>query len=88
MERRYIEKCSQYGCKAKVFNQMKGELKKKIGTPDLVIIFVNSVSHKMARCAATEAKRCNASLEHCHDSLNALSDILETYVERAEHTDD
>lgn len=82
MERRYLETCKKYGCKAKVFNQMKGEMRKKMGTPDLVIVFTNSVSHKMAICAMAEAKRCQASIEHCHDSMNALQGVLQNYCER------
>lgn len=79
MERRYLDICKRYGCRAKVFNQMKGELRKKIGSPDLMIVFTNSVSHKMALCAAAEAKRCQASLEHCHDSIRALEEVLQNY---------
>ena len=80
MERRYLDACEKHGHKAKVFNQMKGELKKKIGSPDLVIVFTNSVSHKMANCAREEAKRCKASVERCHDSLAALEQVLENYA--------
>ncbi len=83
MERRYLDACKQYGCKAKVFNQMKGELRKKIGSPDLIIVFTNSVSHKMAICAAAEAKRCNACIAHCHDSLQALNEVLNDHFGEA-----
>ncbi|MFQ7527408.1 MAG: DUF2325 domain-containing protein [Mediterraneibacter gnavus] len=52
---------------------------KKIGTPDLVVLFTNTVSHKMVRCAVEEAGRCNAEIIRCHtSSKNALEDILET----------
>ena len=57
----YKKVCQKYQCKAKVFTQMSGNLSKKIGTPDLVVLFTNTVSHKMVRCAVEEAGRCNAS---------------------------
>ena len=79
MERRYLEICEKYGCKAKVYNVMRGELKRKIGSPDLIIVFVKSVSHKMAQCARHEAKKNNVPIEHCNDSINALNDVLKSY---------
>ena len=79
MERRYLDTCRQYGCRAKVFNQMHGELRRKIGSPDLVIVFTNSVSHKMLITASVEARRCSVKLTHCHDSLNALEHVLKEY---------
>ena len=60
--------CQKYQCKAKVFTQMSGNLSKKIGTPDLVVLFTNTVSHKMVRCAVEEAGRCNAEIIRCHTS--------------------
>lgn len=72
----YKKVCQKYQCKAKVFTQMSGNLSKKIGTPDLVVLFTNTVSHKMVRCAVEEAGRCNAEIIRCHtSSKNALEDI-------------
>lgn len=80
MERLYIDACKRCGCKAKVFTQMKGEMKRKIGSPDLMILFTSTVSHKMVNCAVGEARRCNAAVERSHSSsLNALQGILESY---------
>lgn len=53
----YKEICKQYKCKAKVFTQMTAKLSDQIGEPDLVILFTNTVSHKMVRCAVVEAER-------------------------------
>ena len=39
---------------------MSGNLSEKIGSPDLLILFTNTVSHKMVHCAVTEAEKCNA----------------------------
>lgn len=80
MHRLYLDTCKKYGHKGKVFTQMNGELKKKIGSPDLVVLFTNTVSHKMVACALCEAKRCNACVERCHSSsLSALNSILTNY---------
>ena len=68
----------QYKCKAKVFTQMSGNLSEKIGSPDLLILFTNTVSHKMVHCAVTEAEKCNAQIVRCHTSSgNALNEILQ-----------
>lgn len=75
---RYKEICRQYDCKAKVFTQMSAGLGNQIGSPDLVILFTNTVSHKMVHCAVAEAERCNADVVRSHTSSgNALKEILE-----------
>lgn len=75
----YKKICKAYNCRAKVFTQMAGNLKDQIGTPDLIVLFTNTVSHKMVRCALTEAERSNADVVRCHtSSSNALAEILET----------
>ena len=46
-----------------------------------IIVFTNTVSHKMARCAVTEAERVNADIIRCHTSSQAaLNDILDRVV--------
>lgn len=57
-----------------------GDLKRKIGSPNLIILFTNTVSHKMKKIAVSEAKRCNAIIECSHSSsLNALQTIMENH---------
>ena len=74
----YKKICKSYHCKAKVFTQMSGNLKDMIGSPDLLILFTNTVSHKMAQCAVSEAERCNADIVRCHTSSGAaLNGILD-----------
>lgn len=74
----YKEICKSYNCKAKVFTQMSAKLGSQIGNPDLIILFTNTVSHKMAKCAVSEAKKSNARIVRCHTSSgNALTEILE-----------
>lgn len=78
---RYKEICKRYGHKCKVFTQCPGNLKKQIGTPDLMIFFTGAVAHKMVNVAAEQAERVNAAVEHCRSgSVTALADILENYA--------
>lgn len=73
----YKQICKSFNCKAKVFTQMSATLSKQIGNPDLIVLFTNTVSHKMVRCAVEEAERCNADVVRCHtSSKNALQEIL------------
>ena len=57
MVTQYKKICKTYNCKAKVFTQMSASLDKQIGTPDLLVLFTNTVSHKMIRCALDESVR-------------------------------
>jgi len=80
MQRLYVDTCEKYGCKAKVYVKTNGDLKHKIGSPDLIILFTNTVSHKMRKVAVSEAKRCHAIIERSHSSsLNALETIMENH---------
>ncbi|MCB5711982.1 DUF2325 domain-containing protein [Lactonifactor longoviformis] len=80
MATRYKNICKKYNCKAKVFTQMAGDLKKQVGTPDLFVLFTNTVSHKMVKCAVDEAKRNDTEIIRCHSSSgSALEQILEGY---------
>ena len=66
-----------FHCKMKVFTQMSANLSNQIGTPDVVVLFTNTVSHKMVRCAVQEAEKCNAQIVRCHtSSQSALTQIL------------
>ena len=57
MSRKYTDICQEHGCKAKVFPKETGPLEKKIGSPDLMILFTNTVSHKMIQGAMKAAKK-------------------------------
>lgn len=73
----YKKICKNYHCRVKIFTQMSGNLKDMIGSPDLLILFTNTVSHKMVRCAINEAEKCNANIVRCHtSSVAALNEIL------------
>ncbi len=81
MEAQYKEICKRYHCKVKVFTKMKTNLDRKIGSPDLMILFTATASHKMVHCAVAESERTKAVLERSHSSsANALIHILEAYA--------
>ena len=80
MIRQYKNLCTDYKCKAKVYPKMANGLK-NIGSPDLLVLFTNTVSHKMIRCALNEAKGQNVKIARSHtSSINALRNILEEYA--------
>ena len=77
MVSQYKKICRNYKCKAKVFTQMSASLDKQIGSPDLLVLFTNTVSHKMIRCALDEVGN-HTEIVRCHtSSQSALADILE-----------
>lgn len=77
----YKKICKQYHCKAKVFTHMCADLNKQMGSPDLFVLFTNTVSHKMVKCALDEAKRRNTKVVRCHTSSgNALNEILQEEI--------
>ena len=80
MIRRYKELCQQYHCNAKVVIEMNGGLR-DIGSPDLVILFTGTVSHKLDNCALCGIRGQNIPVARCHSSsISALRNILETHV--------
>ena len=81
MERRYKDLCKSYRCQAKIFTKPRGGLKDKLGSPDLMILFTATMSHKMLRGAMSELRGTDTIIEHCHSSsLSALRNILEKHA--------
>lgn len=81
MVRKYLDLCESYKCSAKVFTQMKSGLKNKIGCPDLLILFTNTMSHKMMQCTMKETKGLDMVVARSHSSsISALKNILDTHV--------
>ena len=77
MIRFYKDACEDFGCRAKVFTQMRDGLKNKIGSPDLIILFTGTVSHKMVQYTLEQARRSKAQVRRSHSSsLAALRSIL------------
>ncbi|SHO47292.1 DUF2325 domain-containing protein [Anaerocolumna xylanovorans] len=76
----YKEICKQHNCKAKVFTQMPANFKTQVGSPDLLILFTNTVSHKMVVSALKAVDGDSTIVERCHSSSAcALKDILCEY---------
>ncbi|MDO4305621.1 MAG: DUF2325 domain-containing protein [Eubacteriales bacterium] len=76
----YEKICKEHGCRAKVFAKEKGAFRKKLGNPDLMILFTNTVSHKMMNTAVNEAKRNNIQIARTHSSsAAALTSVLQEY---------
>lgn len=81
MERQYKDLCEEYSCRAKVFTKMSGGLRNKIGSPDLLVLFTNTMSHKMLHCALSETRGGNTVIARSHSSsMAALKNILETHT--------
>ena len=77
----YMKICKNDKCKATILTQMSASMDKQMGTPDLFILFTNTVSHKMVKTAVDEAKRKNVEVVRCHTSSgSALENILKEYV--------
>ena len=80
MTRQYKELCGEFNCTAKVYPKTTSGLK-SIGSPDLLVLFTNTVSHKMVRWALNETKGCNTKIARSHrSSMAALRSILEEHV--------
>ena len=76
----YTDICKDYGCKAKVFPKEHGSVKKKIGNPDLMILFTN----KMVITASQEAKKNNIPIARIHtSSATALRSVLDEHCAAA-----
>lgn len=79
MVSQYKKICKSYQCKVKVFTQMRADFSKQIGTPDLLVLFTSTVSHKMVKAALDEVDTERTDVIRCHtSSKNALTEILES----------
>lgn len=80
MVKEYKNLCKSYNCKAKVFTQ-PGGIKRQMGSPDLLILFTNTVSHKMVHCALAAANgKCRQVVRSHSSSMSALKEILEQHA--------
>lgn len=77
MVRQYKQICKEHQCKVKIFTQMSAHLREQIGTPDVIVLFTNTVSHKMVRNALKEIKGQDTKVVRSHtSSISALKSIL------------
>lgn len=78
MEEIYKRKVKERGHKLKVMSKMKTDFTKRIGNPDAIIIFTNTVSHKMVVATEIMAKKNEVAIIKCHtSSQSALDNILD-----------
>ncbi len=76
----YKDICELYKCKAKVFTQMPPDFESKLGTPDLMVVFTNTCSHKMVHSVNNKSRKHNIPVARVHNaSVAALKSILEKY---------
>ena len=77
MVRQYKDLCKAFSCKAKVYPKMSSEMR-SLGTPDLLVLFTNTVSHKMVRTALCNTRQDKTKIVRSHSSsMAALKGILE-----------
>ena len=57
---------------------MRAEFHKQIGVPDILVLFTNTVSHKMVKSALEGVEGSRTNVIRCHtSSKKALTEILE-----------
>lgn len=80
MATRYKDICKEYNCKAKVFTQMPSDFENKLGTPDLMVVFTNTCSHKMVNRVNQRSQKYDIPVARIHSaSATALKSVLEQY---------
>lgn len=80
MATRYKEICRSYNCKAKVFTQMPADFENKLGNPDLMVVFTNTCSHKMALSVSRKSEKYDIPVARIHNaSASALKTVLEQF---------
>ncbi|MBQ3161518.1 MAG: DUF2325 domain-containing protein [Oscillospiraceae bacterium] len=80
MATRYKDICKEYNCKAKVFTQMPSDFENKLGTPDLMVVFTNTCSHKMVNSVNQRSQKYDIPVARIHSaSATALKSVLEQY---------
>ena len=80
MATRYKDICKSYNCKAKVFTQMPSDFENKLGTPDLMVVFTSTCSHKMVNSVNQKSQKHDIPVARIHSaSVSALKRILEQY---------
>lgn len=80
MHNEYKEICERLGYQVKIYTQMTARFEKVIGTPDRIVLFTSTVSHKMMQIAIKEAKRKKIPVVRSHSSsATSLSGLLKEF---------
>ncbi len=78
---KYKQLCRKYNCKAKVFVDFNEGMRSRIGSPDLMVLFTSTMSHKMVKSALDKTKGSDCIIARSHtSSMNALKNILEEHA--------
>jgi hypothetical protein len=86
MYRRYMDICKEFGYKSKVFAKPERDLVSKIGSPDLIVVFTNPVSHGLVDIAKKKVAGQGISLAQSHcGSGTALKNILSDFSKRPQN---
>lgn len=81
MVRKYKDLCQSFDCSAKVFSKMGGTLKGRVGQPDLLVLFTDTLSHKMMQNALNETKGSSTVVARVRSSsVSALRGVLQTHT--------
>ncbi|MCR5768289.1 MAG: DUF2325 domain-containing protein [Lachnospiraceae bacterium] len=83
MERNYCDLCKKFGCRAKVFCKPCANIRDKVGSPDLVILFTNTVSHKIVRSVVDNLDKDTALVRSHSSSMASLQKILDESTKEA-----
>lgn len=80
MIRRYEELCRSYSCTAKIYIETEKGIQ-NFGSPDPLVLFTSTMSHKMLNLATGQAKKRNIRIARSHtSSMTALKNILDTHA--------
>ncbi|MBQ8789753.1 MAG: DUF2325 domain-containing protein [Ruminiclostridium sp.] len=80
MASRYKDICKSYNCKAKVFTKMQTDFESKLGTPDLMVVFTNTCSHKMLNSVNKKSGKTGIPVVRIRTAgATALKSVLEQY---------
>ena len=78
MERDYYKIAKSRGYKTKVYTTMSSKMKNSIGSPDAIVIFTSTVSHKMTKIVESQAKKMSIPIiRHKNSSKVAFNQCLE-----------
>ncbi len=74
---RYQDICKSFNHNSKVFTQMPTDFENKLGTPDLMVVFTGTCSHKMLGAVKKSPEKRGVPVEHVHSSsVSALKQLL------------
>lgn len=78
MEKDYYKLAKSKGYKPKIYTTMSSQVKNSIGSPDAIVIFTSTVSHKLSKIVEAQAKKKSIPIiRHKNSSKVAFCKCLE-----------